>query len=146
MSFCLIHRWPTAGLLAVVLAVVGCARQQATVEGKLLSDGHPYQLAPGGQLLLALQSVNSPAEQSFSGSVKSDGTFRAAGIGSAGIPPGQYRITIRSLSYGPGVPSDAGDKFAGALSSPQSPLTCEVPHQGVLRVVIDVKRKTVTTE
>jgi hypothetical protein len=124
------------GLVALIFT--GCSGGMTVVRGKLVMDGTPYQLAANEQVLLSFETV----ERSFSGLVKADGSFTVSGLDGNGIPPGNYRITIRSLQYGAGAEPDSGDKFEDLFSGPDSPLTCEV-RRGT-PVTIDLAQKTVT--
>jgi hypothetical protein len=130
------------GLCAAFL-FTGCARE-ANVQGKLVMDGEPYKPAANEQVLLNFETAGGPNDYSFSGLVKRDGTFTVVGNGSDGIPPGKYRITIRVMPYGPTAAPNAGDKLAGALSGPDSPLTCEVKRGTT--VTIDLAQRAVTAE
>jgi hypothetical protein len=133
------QRLLSISLISVVLP--GCSGGTTVVRGKLVMDGTPYQLAANEQVLLSFETIAGP-ERSFAGLVKADGSFTVVGIDGNGVPPGRYRITIRSLQYGAGAEPDSGDKFEGLFSDRDSPLTCEVKRGAP--VTIDLAQKTVT--
>jgi hypothetical protein len=136
------HHVYWTGLLALSMTLTGCSGGMTIVQGKLVRDGAPYQLGANEQVLLTFETIDSQPGRAFSGQVKRDGTFTVAGIGGAGIPPGKYRITIRSMAYGTAEEPSSGDKFEGIFSSADPPLTCEV-NRGAA-VTIDLQQKTVT--
>jgi len=129
-------------LFPLILAFTGCSGGMTTVQGRLVMDGAPYRLAANEQVLLSFETIAQEPERSFSARVKPDGTFTVLGTRGDGIPPGSYRITIRSMPYGTTAEANAGDKFAGAFSGPDSPLTCEIKRG--TPVTIDLGQKTVT--
>jgi hypothetical protein len=75
--------------------------------------------------------------ESFSTTVKPDGTFVADGGTGDGITVGKYKVTLRHRKAGSRDKSAQGDEFGGKFSLENTPFTIDIQSDGQ-EVVLDV--------
>jgi hypothetical protein len=133
---------------ATGLLPTGCGGVKGVrVRGHVLWDGHPYRPSADEQMQVSFVSVGGGARISAASSVDpGDGSWELQGPPGGLIPPGNYRILVACILYGPDVPAGQQfkDKFQEAFSEKNSPLGCEITAEPEQVLDIDLGNKTVT--
>jgi hypothetical protein len=128
--------------VATALFAAGCGGDAVRVTGRLVQDGQPYavdlQVAQPDTLAVDFVGTVGGTRYLFPATMKSDGTFSVAGSNKAGIPRGQYKITVLHS----GFEGAGGDRFKGRYTAEQTPLTVDITENTDL--TIDLGTGTVT--
>ncbi len=137
-----------AVVLLAMLAASGCGPGRVKVEGRLETDGKPYEVSPDDQIFLIFSCpVGEGRNEASNAVVNKDGTFTVSGPVGKGVATGDYVITLRvtpSIYAITAKKANDAEKFKNAFSDAKTtPLRCQIS-TSTREVVIDVDKKSAT--
>jgi hypothetical protein len=142
-----ICRFLLAALCAAGLAGCGGGETLVKLQGRLVDNGQPLQWRETSPLRIDLTWKDpDPTKpgKAYTAEAANDGAFTIDGGTGKGIPPGQYTFTVRTPGVAPGAPQPP---LLEGLNDPKnSPLKYEVSADANQKIVIDLRKKTVSAE
>jgi hypothetical protein len=130
----ILSRSAAALTAAAALFAAGCGGDTVRVSGRLVKDGKPYTAMLDGNepetFSVDFVGTVNGAKMLFPATIKSDGTFTVGGSNKAGIPRGEYRITVLHSGFlGAG-----GDRLKTRFAADKTPLVVEITENTSLTI------------
>ena len=132
---------------ALCAAAAGCKEKapanQVTgvkVNGQLVTNGKPLKMLPMEEIQVTFFEAGKAAEGRIESMTTADpetGAFTVVGPHNKGIPPGRYKVSLRSQVYG----SD-GDRLEEVFGMENTRLEVDVGPEEGQTVVIDLGKRT----
>ena len=124
--------------------LIGCSNdiQPVKVTGVLQVNGNAYSVGLSEQVFVVFISVSGLRAE---GRLNTDATFTVSGPMQGAIPSGKYRVAITTRAI-PGVEDDKGATKFSDFESKNTPLSIQIGGAESRHVLVDIGKKTVTTQ
>jgi hypothetical protein len=135
-------------LICLLLVEFGCGGSGPkgyTVKGIVLKNGNKLELPERETLVILLDTAEEARRvQNFATYNPADGTFICKGLENRGVPAGKMRIEIwPGRANGP---QGKDDLFKNQFKGDRSPLEIELTEANSQKLVVDVGKKSVSTQ